>query len=202
MKSHNYKFGRRINWRSILLAMVFPICFTVSHYANLDNTYVREPDVFMKPVVVVPEPTLEDKIREYFPRSWKTMIPIAYAESGMRMNAVGYNCYYSRTVYYNEDVKNVLGQVVHKKGEVKIPSKVHEIKVKGDESKACKKEHRKLAWSVDCFALQKNYPGRKTCPEGVTVDMHLKEVAELSKIQGLKAWSSYNQGKHLAYVNK
>ncbi len=179
MKSHKYKFGRRINWRSILLAMVFPICFTVSHYTNLDNTYVREPDVFMKPVVVVPEPTLEDKIKEYFPRSWKTMIPIAYAESGMRMNAIGYNCFYNK----DETV-------------------VYEHRVKGSHSTACKKEHRKLAWSVDCFALQKNYPGRKTCPEGVTVDMHLREVAELSKVQGLKAWSSFNQGKHLAYINK
>ena len=177
--NHKYKFGRRINWRSILLATVFPICFTVSHYANLDNTYVAEPEVFMKPVVVVPEPTLEDKIREYFPRSWETMIPIAHAESGMTMNATGYNCFYNK----DETV-------------------VYEHRVKGAHSTACKKEHRKFAWSVDCFALQKNYPGRKTCPEGVTIDMHLKEVAELSKVQGLKAWSSFNQGKHLTYINK
>lgn len=177
--SHSYNYGSRINWRSLTIAFTLAFCFFIGSHADRDDTYVREPDVFMKPVVVAPEPTLEDKVKEYFPRSWKTMIAVAHAESGMSMEAIGYNCYYNN----NETV-------------------VYEKRVKGSHSTACKKEHRKYSHSVDCFLLQKNYPGHKTCPEGVTVDMHLKEVAELSKVQGLQAWSSFNQNKHLKYLTQ
>lgn len=167
MKSHKYKTGRRVmNWRVGVIILTIIFIWVLSHYGNKDDTYVAEPDVFMKPIVVEPEPTIEDKIREYFPRSWKTMIAIAHAESHMDMNAIGYNCMYNGV------------------------------------SKACKKEDRSKAWSVDCFVLQRNYPNRKTCPEGVTLDMHLKEVAELSKIQGLQAWSSYNAGIHKKYLTQ
>lgn len=155
-----------LNWRIWVLVATLLFCLLASHYGNKDNTYVadRSNDVFMKPVVVVPEPTIEDKIREYFPRNWKTMIAIAHAESGMNMNAVGYNCMYNGV------------------------------------SKACKKEDRSKAWSVDCFVLQKNYPGRKTCPEGVTLDMHLRESANLSRVQGLQAWVTYQTGAHKKHL--
>ena len=132
---------------------------------------------FMVPIIVVPEPTVEDKIKEYFPRNWKTMIAIAHAESGVSMDAVGYNCYYVGTT-------------------------VHTHKVKGAESRACEKKDRTKAWSVDCFVLQRNYPGRKTCPEGVTLDMHLKESADLSRVQGLGAWVTYNTGAHEKHLAK
>ncbi len=179
-KSHKRTKFTRINPLSVGIAILIGLiwCCTPGQY---DDTYVREEEAFpvMKPVVVIPEPTLEDKIREYFPRSHKTMVAVAYAESGMSMKATGYNCYYNK----DETI-------------------VYETRVKGSHSTACKKEHRKYSWSVDCFALQKNYPGRKTCPSGITVDMHLREVAELSKVQGLQAWSSFNEKKHLAYINK
>lgn len=181
MKSHKYNYGGRINWRSLTIAFTLAGCFFVSNYSHKDEVYYADTptvSVYMEAIVVeaTSTPTIEEKIRHYFPRSWKTMIAVAHAESGMSMEAIGYNCYYNkdRTVVYTE-------------------------RVKGSHSTACKKEHRKYSWSVDCFALQRNYPGRKTCPS-VTVDEHLKEVAELSKVQGLSAWSSYNAGKHIKFL--
>lgn len=122
--------------------------------------------------------TTEDKIMQYFPRNGKIMIAIAHAESNMNNDAKGYNCYYNsdNTIVYTE-------------------------KVKGSHSGVCKKHHRAYAWSVDCFVLQKNYKG-KECPTGVTLDQHLQEVADLSRVQGLEAWSSYRNGKHLVYLEK
>lgn len=178
MKSHKYKFGRRINWRSILLAVVFPICFTVSHYANLDNTYVAEPkelSVFMTATVVEPELTIEDKFKEYFPKSHKTMLAIAKAESGLNNNATNWNCWYDKN------------------------GKISKTYIKNG-GKACKKEDRKYSFGVDCFTLQAHYPGRKSCPEGVTIDMHLREMAELSKSRGFQPWVTYNLGMHKKYL--
>lgn len=167
-RSHKYKHGGRVlGWRVWVIVLTIISILVLSRYGNTNNTYTREvseDDLFMKPVVVVPEPTVEDKIKEYFPRNWKTMIAIAHAESHMSMDAVGYNCMYNGI------------------------------------SKACKKEDRSKAWSVDCFILQRNYPGRKTCPEGVTIDMHLKESADLSRVQGLQAWVSFQQGTHKKYL--
>lgn len=197
--SHSREYGSRINWRTLTIAFTLAFCFFIGSHADRDDTYVAEQEVFMKPVVMevihecgimledvcsttrgklgkFSDKDIEDKIKHYFPRNWKTMIAIAHAESNMNMDAKGYNC------YYNKD-KTI----------------VYETRVKGSHSAACKKEHRKYAWSVDCFALQRNYIG-KSCPKGVTLDQHLKEVAELSRVQGLSAWSSYNQGKHLAYT--
>lgn len=141
-----------------------------------DQVYVREVKPVEATVVEVKEETMEQKIVKHFPRSHKTMIAIAYAESGMKMEAKGFNC------YYNDDM-----------------TIVYETRVKGSHSAACKPSHRKYAWSVDCFALQRNYKGQE-CPKGVTVDAHLEEVAELSKVQGLQAWSSFNNGRYLAYT--
>ena len=176
MKSHKYKHGGRVlNWRTAVLSATIVFCAVLGSHVNDDNVYVKDQDVFMKPIVVVPEPTIEDKIKEYFPRNWKTMIAVAHAESHMDMNAVGYNCYY-------------------------IGEKIYAHKVKGAESRACNKEDRSKAWSVDCFILQRNYPGRKTCPEGVTIDMHLRESADLSRVQGLSAWVTYNTKAHEKYL--
>lgn len=169
------------------------IGFVIFVLPNLNSTevYVNEhppitvhKDVIeyvIKPVVApatTAEPTVEDKIRQYFPRSWKTMIAVAKAETGgtMSMDSKGWNC------FYNED-----------------ETIVYTTRVKGSHSRACKEGHRKYAWSVDCFLLQKNYKGQQ-CPKGMTLDKHLQEVADLSRVQGLSAWTSYNDGKHLKYL--
>lgn len=169
--------GRVLNWRTVVLSATIVFCAVLGSHVNDDNMYVKDQDVFMKPVVVVPEPTIEEKIKEYFPRNWKTMIAVAHAESHMNMNAVGYNC------YMNED-----------------ETIVYKTKVAGSHSGSCPKKWRSYAWSVDCFILQRNYPGRKTCPEGVTIDMHLRESAELSRVQGLSAWVTYNTKTHERYL--
>lgn len=179
MKNHKRVIYNRLNWRTAVISLAIFWCAVTGYYSNQDNTYVAdapEVSVFMTATVVESEPTIEDKIKVYFPRSWKTMIAIAHAESGMNMNAKGYNCFYNK----DETV-------------------VYETRVKGAHSGACKKEHRVYAHSVDCFALQKNYKG-KECPTSVTVDEHLKEVAELSKVQGLSAWAAFNNGSYKKYL--
>lgn len=120
--------------------------------------------------------SIEEKIKQYFPKSHKTMIAIAHAESGMDMNAKGYNCYYNKS-----------------------ETTVYSTRVKGSHSAACKSQHRKFAYSVDCFILQKNYKGQD-CPKNMTVDQHLSEVAKLSKVQGLQAWSAYKNNSYKNYV--
>ncbi len=178
--NHSRYYGSRITWRSLTIAFTIVAILFVSNYSNKDEVYVaeKEPNVFMSPVVVVPEPTLEDKIKSYFPKNWRVMIAVAHAESQMSMDAQGWNC------FYNSD-----------------ETIVYKTRVQGAHSGACKVKDRALAYSTDCFVLQRNYSGKK-CPEGVTIDQHLKEVAELSKVQGLNAWSAYKNKSYLAYYNK
>lgn len=179
--SHSRSYGSRVfNWRTLIVSVTVVSCLVVSNYSNRDLSYVAEssePIAFLVPMIVEPEPTVEDKIKEYFPRNWKTMIAIAHAESNMNHDAVGYNCYYNKkeTVVYLE-------------------------RIKGSHSTACKKEHRKYAWSVDCGILQRNHKGRE-CPD-VSVDEHLEDVANLSKKQGLQAWVTYNTGAYKKYLAK
>ena len=179
--SHSRKYGNRItNPYTLIFSTAIFCIWLMSENNHYDNTYVREPDVYMKPVVVEVKKveSIEDKIMHYFPRNGKTMIAVAHAESGMDMNAKGWNC------YYNAD-----------------ETIVYSTRVKGAHSGACKKEHRSFAWSVDCFLLQRNYKGQE-CPYDITLDDHLKDVAELSKVQGLSAWVSYNRGAHLKYLSQ
>lgn len=185
------KVGRKVNqYRTYYykeIAATLTLLFIWIMYllwGSLDDTgmvYVADEKVAVRVEATVPvtkansKAEMEKKIKEYFPRSWRTMIPIAYAESGMRNTAVNYNCYYNK----DETV-------------------VYKTKVKGTHSTSCKKGHQKYAWSTDCFLLQKNYKG-VGCPKDVTLDEHLEDVAKLSRVQGLQAWSSYNTGRHLSY---
>jgi len=174
MNSHKYIYGGRVmNWRTLVLSVGILWCAVVGSHADRDDTYVREPQAFMIPVVVTPEPTIEDKIRHYFPKNGTTMIAIAKAESSMNHEAIGYNCYYYK-------------------------GKATTTPIKGG-SKACKVEDRKLAWSRDCGILQINTTA-KSCPDE-TIDEHLKRAADLSRVQGLSAWVTHWRGdykKHLA----
>lgn len=167
-----------MNWRVGVLSLGILWCAVVGSYADRDEVYVRESQpvaVYMTATVVdhPQDESIETKIRKYFPRHGTTMIAIAHAESGMNMNAVGYNCYYSG-------------------------GKATTTPIKGG-SKACKVEDRHLAWSRDCGILQMNTTA-KSCPKE-TVDEHLKRAADLSRKQGLQAWVAYNlkmHEKHLA----
>jgi len=179
-KSHKRIKFTRINPLSVGIALVIGLIWACTP-AQYDDVYVAEPvdnQLAIENRIVDNQLTkkeIEDKIREYFPRSYKTMIPIAYAESGLNPNAKGWNCFYNK----DETV-------------------VYSSRVKGSHSTACKKSHRVYAYSVDCNVLQRNVKGQ-VCPN-ITLDEHLQEVAALSKVQGFKAWSAFNQGKHLAYT--
>ncbi len=127
-------------------------------------------------VTLVGKDLIIQKIKENFPRNPDVMVAIAKAESHLNPNAVGYNCYYNK----DETI-------------------VYTTKVKGAHSTRCKQEHQKYSWSIDCNLLQKNYIGLKKCPE-VSIDEHLEEVANLSRVQGLEAWAVYNSGAYLKYL--
>lgn len=164
-----------MNIRTIIFSTAILCIWLVSEQNHYEDTYVREtsePTVFMQPIIVTPPPTIEDKIKEHFPRNGVTMVAVAKAESGMNMNAVGYNCYYSN-------------------------GKATTTKIVGG-SKACKVEDRKLAWSRDCGIMQLNTT-KKSCPVE-TVDEHLKRAADLSRIQGLEAWVTYNEKLHTKHL--
>lgn len=115
------------------------------------------------------------KIKDYFPRNADTMVAIAKAESHLNPEAKGYNCWYN--------AKETI---------------VYTTKVKGSHSTSCKVSHRMYAYSVDCGVLQKNYKGR-TCPVE-SLDQHLEIVRDLSLLQGLEAWSAYNNGSYKKYL--
>ena len=180
-KSHKYKYGGRVfNWRVAVLSATVLWCATAGYYSSFDNTYVAEPQAFMAPIVVdhPQDESVETKIRKYFPRSHVTMIAIAHAESGLKNTAVNWNC------YYNDDM-----------------TEVYTTRVKGSHGAACKKEHRKYAFGIDCFVLQAHYKGLKECPKDVTIDEHLQEMAELSKARGFQPWIAWQRNMHTKYLN-
>jgi len=183
MKKYNHSrhYGNRLNWRALVISGTLLACLVTSNYSNQEVVYTAEvPQPFMEPVIVevaepVKEETIEEKFQRYFPRSHKTMLAIAKAESGMKMESKGYNCYYYQGMATTTPIKNG--------------------------SKACKVQDRPLAHSVDCFILQDNQPKSTVCPEGVSVDQHLEEMAELSKICGLECWWAYKNKSYLAHMD-
>jgi len=174
----------RFNWRTYVISLSILACLVLANYGNTDKVYVannenmatNNTEAFMVPVAVEPKPTIEDKIRQYFPRSWRDMVAIAHAESGMQENAKNWNC------WYNKD-KTI----------------VYATKVKGSHSAACKKQHRAYSYSVDCGILQLNVKG-KECPIE-DIDTHLEKAAELSKVQGKQAWVVYKTGAYRKHLN-
>lgn len=175
--SHSRHYGKRLtNYRVWVISLTLVSCLVMSSYGNKEKVYVSEKQneiAFLMPVVVTPPPTIEDKIKAYFPKSWKTVIAIAHAESNMKPHAVNHNCYYKGKTVYKERVKGAI-------------------------STFCKDGHESYAWSVDCGILQVNIKGT-TCPDW-TLDEHLKVASELSKKQGLEAWVAYKNGNYKKYL--
>ncbi len=162
----------------VLTATLFISFLVVASTSSQDQVYVR-PQATSTQVINTPPQTsllVEAQIKQHFPRSHVVMLAIAKAESNLDNTAKGYNCYYNKqnTIVYTE-------------------------RVKGSHSQACLPTHRKYAYSVDCFILQRNYKG-KECPKNVTLTQHLEEVAALSKVQGLSAWSAYNNQSYKKYL--
>lgn len=172
-QSHQYKTGRRIVSPYTFIFSVAIFCIWLVSNQGYDNTYVS--DHINHDAVVVTEKkevTVEDKIREYFPKNWKTMVAVAHAESQMNQKAVGYNCYYADGIATSTAIKGG--------------------------SRSCDVKDRSLAWSRDCGLLQINTT-KKSCPKE-TLDEHLKRAADLSRSQGLGAWVTYNENLHAKYL--
>lgn len=180
------RLGKKVNQyktnynKEIGALLGLTICFLVmlggiADYG--DETYVAEPEVPVVKVtnVELTKSEIEEKIKIHFPRSWKDMIPVAYAESGLQPTAQNWNCYYNK----DETI-------------------VYTTRVKGSHSTSCKKSHRTYAWSVDCGIMQMSHKA-KTCPVE-TIDEHLARAAELSRIQGKNAWVAYQNKSYLAYT--
>ena len=97
-KSHKRVKFTRINPLSISFAVLLGLiwCCTPGQY---DDVYVAEPEVIKEVVqatsTVLTKKDIEEKIKQYFPRSWRDMIPTAYAESGLNHNAQNWNCWYN-----------------------------------------------------------------------------------------------------------
>lgn len=166
---------------SVTLLFVAFMTVAHSHASTADErTYIREETPITVEVTVTE--TLSDKdvivakIRAHFPRNADVMVAIAQAESHLNPEAIGYNC------FYNKD-----------------ETTVYTTRVSGSHSTHCKPSHRAFAWSIDCGILQRNYVGAKTCPD-ITIDEHLEDVANLSRKQGLTAWSSYNNNSYKKYL--
>lgn len=198
-KSHAYRNGGRLNVRVFfVVTSMFVLVYLLPHYAQkYDNSYINE--VYLQEKIQIAavdakkaalslecknkgahvendtcaysKAEIEARIVKFFPKSNKTMVAIAKAESGLNINAKNWNC------FYNED-----------------KSIVYRTRVKGSHSTSCKKEHRSFSYSVDCNVLQRNVQGQ-VCPKQ-TLDEHLADVAKLSKVQGLQAWSVFNNGLH------
>jgi hypothetical protein len=184
MKSHKYKNGGRLTNPYTILFSTIIFCIWLISNPGYDDVYVKEADVFMKPVVVeVVKPkvtttdktTIEAKIRHYFPRNADVMVAIAKAESHLSMEAKNYNCWYDK----NGNISNIY--------------------IKGG-GRSCNIADREHAFGVDCFVLQAHYPGRKTCPKNVTIDQHLKEMADLSRQRSFQPWVVYNTGAYKVHL--
>jgi len=136
------------------------------------------------------------RVKHYFPNSYHEMLAIIPAEGGWSMNKQNWNCYYKG---YWENYEREDGAI----GKRSVITDYTPLKkqTKGVISTSCqKKADRTMAWSTDCFLLQKNYVGRLTCPDGVSLNEHLAEVANMTREgNGLGVFSSYWANNHLTY---
>lgn len=142
-----------------------------------ESSVVRKiaPESEVKKEVV--QSTIKQLIDKHFDgEDAKVAYAIIKAESGKNIRATGYNCYYKDGV-------------------------VHSERVQGARSTHCKKGHEQYAWSVDCSYIQRNFPGKKECPE-YTFDLewNIKEMKKLHQERGWKPWVTYTSGKYLAYM--
>jgi len=110
--------------------------------------------------VPTPSSSVEDKILKAWEgtKEEKVAIAVAKGESGLDRYAMGWNCR-----YWNETKKKM-------------------------ESKSCKPEDRKKAWSVDCGIFQHNVIGL-TCPaELFEIDENIKLAKKKYDGRGWQPW--------------
>lgn len=198
-RKHTYKVGKRISWRVVVISLAILACVLMANYGNskVEQDTPSAQSYFLKPSVVSDvkvvtktnstphEPTTEEMvalIKKYFPKHSKEMVAIAIAESRLSYNRVGYNCFY-RGYRYTDKVTGRVRTVITDDTPLKQQTE-------GVLSTSCLSGDEVYSWSIDCFVLQKNYPGKLECPRNVTPEQHIKESALLSEECGLDCWSS------------
>lgn len=134
--------------------------------------------IVQKKVVQSPKSDIKELISRHFKGAdAKVAYAIIKAESGGNFRSVGYNCYYTKD------------------------GAVHETRVKGAHSTFCKKGHQKHSWSIDCGKIQRNFPGKKKCPEyAFDPEWSIAEMKRLHNERGWQPWVTYTSGKYLAYM--
>jgi hypothetical protein len=144
----------------------------------VESSVVRKitPESEVKKKVV--QSTIKDLISRHFEgEDAKVAYAIIKAESGGNTRSVGYNCYYTKD------------------------GTVHETRVSGAHSTFCKKGHAQYAWSVDCGKVQRNFPGKRECPEyAFDPEWSIAEMKRLHNERGWQPWVTYTSGKYLAYM--
>lgn len=126
---------------------------------------------------------IEAKILEAF-NGDKVALAVAKGESGLDPNAKGWNCYYHKTT----------GEVLTSDEAAKTPKNLRE-------SKSCKEEHRKFAWSVDCGVWQINSL-TKECPEHLMdAEVNIAIAKEMQSKRGWSPWVAYWNGQYKNHMN-
>lgn len=174
------------------------VCMSPLMYSLAQEAITYESDIYTFSVVqeailvptspkIAPQSEVKKKVvqsdiksliaRHFTGEDAKVAYAIIKAESGGNIRATGYNCFYTPD------------------------GLVHESRVQGAKSTHCKRGHEYAAWSVDCSSIQKNFPGKKECPE-YTFDLewNIKEMKKLHQERGWQPWVTYNTKKYLAYM--
>lgn len=131
-----------------------------------------------KAPVVVESGDIKTFIKSVFKEEPEIAVAVFKAESGLRGDAVGYNC------WFDKDTNEV----------------VEEGNWKTHKSGACPIPMRHFAWSVDCGITQMNVAGQ-VCPEEYfNEEWNVTKAYEwkyLTRGKTFTAWSAFNAGKHI-----
>lgn len=168
----------KLNGAMFTLTFVFIIWALVYCSQFHNEVYVRETQIITQATTTPHTPSKEEiieLIKKHFPVNGDTMVRIAKAESGLKVKAINYNCYYN----VDETI-------------------VYETRVKGSHGASCHKGHEKYSFGVDCSILQFHYRGLKQCPD-IPLEKHMEMSAELSKVCGLNCWVAYSNGSYKKY---
>lgn len=134
-------------------------------------SYNPSPLIAVAPDMKLADKPVEQIVEHYFGDDSKLMTAVFMAESSLNPVAVNWNC-----TYVNDKGKTY--------------------------STSCKKPDRIRAWSVDCGVAQINFVG-KECPRILFDPVENLRIAKVEKYdkQGLKAWSVYNNGSYVKYLD-
>jgi hypothetical protein len=138
-------------------------------------------------------------IFETFGRNGAVAAATFHAESGLRLRAEGWNCYYMKDT-----------------GRLLTPAEAARTDGRLRESRACAYDrasginHRFSSWSVDCGVAQINRrgyiddDGLRRCPEYLlTLDANMEAARDkYDERGGFQPWTQYNKGAYRQFVSR